>query len=132
MKTPSKTIIFIISFLMTFTMIPMLPPSIGTVHAAENIGEITVDGNTTAYTDYRKLKLALEKLKNKEVTVEMLTDWDDSRSDMTVGERLKIPEGSATTLNMNGHKFDRNLTKNNKAEDDGEVILIMKGASLII
>ena len=60
------------------------------------------------------------------------SERDDIRADMTVGERLKIPEGSATTLNMNGHKFDRNLTKNNKAEDDGEVILIMKGANLTI
>ena len=92
MKTFSKTSAFILSFMMVFTMMPMLPLSMGTVHAADNIGEITVDGNTTTYNDYRKLKQALEKLKNKEITVEMLTDWDDSLSDMKVGERLKIPD----------------------------------------
>ena len=77
----------ILAITMVFTMMPLVPLSGRFAYAEISIGSITVDGTTTQYTEYRPLKLALEKLKNKEVTVEMLTDWDNSIAGMTVGER---------------------------------------------
>lgn len=121
----------ILTVFMVFTTMPF--GMVANVFAAEPIGSITVDGKTNTYTEYKPLKQALEKLSNKVITVEMLCDWDETRApNVKVGERLKIPAGSTTTFNMNGHILNRNMTRNNDTKSDGELFRVYDGATLII
>ena len=97
-------------------------------YADDPIGTITYqNGSKASFTDFKKLKLELEKHKNETMRVDMLCDWTASAG--TVTERLKIPSGSVTTMYMHGYMIDREMTRNNNFDWDGEVIDVEPGAT---
>ena len=85
------------------------------------IGVVSAQGVSDRFDDLSKLVSAVKKLENKDIQIEMESDWGN--------ERLVIPEGAHVTLNMNGHIFNRNLSKN---ESQGEVIRLEDKATLVI
>ena len=91
------------------------------VQAASAIGTVTVGGSTTSYTDLGKLVDAVDDYNNNTIRIEMLADWGN--------KRLVIPKNSNTTLNMNGHIYDRGLSGSKR---DGEVIWIGDKATVTI
>ena len=69
---------------------------------AADVGTITVDGSTTSYGSFTKLRNDLGRLGNKTVTIEMLTDWDAAKDDQ-FDDTLIIPSNCTATFNMHGH-----------------------------
>lgn len=88
--------------------------------SAKVIGKV----NNEQFESFGKLASKVGSQADKTVTVDMLEDWVGT-------DRLQIPSGSHVTLNMNGHKFDRNKDAKDW-ESDGEVIYINKNATLTI
>ena len=74
--------------------------------------------NEYAYTDYSS---AWSDAKNG-VELVMLEDWN-------LTSRLVVDEGQTVTIDMNGHKIDRQLTS---AQSDGQVIYMNKNSSLTL
>ena len=119
-KSVVKIMIVPIIAMMVFAYMPMMGIQ---VHAEDKvIGKL----NDTSYTSFEQLCNDLEdNYENKSVTIEMLTDWQDSDEDITKettlidwsykGKQydfpLYIPKGCNATLNMNGHVFDRRIDK---------------------
>ncbi|MBR3251597.1 MAG: hypothetical protein IKF80_07790 [Erysipelotrichaceae bacterium] len=98
------------------------------VEAATYIGAL----NDKKYDDFEDLVDDLEDdYKNKTVTIEMYTDWDYYK-DHQFDERLYIPENCKATLNMHGHRFDRNNVKDDDYSKRGELIYVETGATLTI
>ena len=92
------------------------------------IGAVKVGPNTRYCFSFDALKSELEAQKNQTVTVEMYCDWGWD----VMTSRLIIPENARVTINMDGHKMDRDLTSWGYWQDDGEVILVRSGAVLTI
>ena len=101
---------------------------VNVVQADDNIGAL----NTTKYNDFSKLCKELKKnYEGKSVTIEMYCDWDYNK-DHQFDERLYIPEDCNATLNMHGHRFDRDDVHDDDYSNSGELIFVDSGATLTI
>jgi hypothetical protein len=77
----------------------------------------SVDG-TREYNDYSSAWAAA----NSGTEIIMLQDW-------ILTDRLVVNEGQSVTIDMNGHKIDRNLSS---SQSDGEVIYMNKKSNLTL
>ena len=90
---------------------------------ASDVGSLTVGANTSSYASASALSSALSSSKNegKTIVINMYQDW--------TGTSLVIPKNAKATLNMNGHKLDRDL---NSKKRNGYVIYMEPGSSLTV
>lgn len=97
-------------------------------HAAPIIGYL----NGRGYDDFDDLIDDLEDdYEDSSVTIDMATDWY-AAADSDYNDRLIIPKKCNATLNMNGHRFDRDLAWDNDWESNGELICMESGSTLTI
>ena len=111
-----RVLVMLLTFVVVLTGIAP-----GGVHAASAIGTVTISGNTKSYTDLGALVNDVKGYKDQTIRIEMLADWGNVR--------LCIPQNSNTTLNMNGHMYNRGLSS---YKSDGEVIWIDSKATMTI
>lgn len=86
------------------------------VNADEQTAVAKSSDGTVQYNDYDSAWAAA----NSGTEIVMLQDWD-------LSSRLVVNENQAVTVDMNGHKMDRNLSD---SQMDGEVIYMNKKSNL--
>ncbi|MBQ2422642.1 MAG: hypothetical protein II286_01685, partial [Clostridia bacterium] len=102
--------------------------------ASDAVMAVTVDGaETSPFTDFSQgWKYALEQSLDKHTTVKLLADWVAPNGDFYITRSsgweygtndgyLYLNDNFDITIDLNGHKIDRNLSE---AKDDGMVFYL--------
>ncbi|MBP5384515.1 MAG: hypothetical protein J6Y57_06040, partial [Lachnospiraceae bacterium] len=134
MKNMKRKTSILLAALILFSTLPDLYLSSPVqVQAADPIATIT-KGNEKPiyYNNYKTLTNDVEgKYKGQTITIDMMKDWNEANNS-AIDHRLFIPAKSKVTLNMHGLVYNRNNAWKGKDKYNGELILVDKGATLIV
>ncbi|MBO4901498.1 MAG: chitobiase/beta-hexosaminidase C-terminal domain-containing protein [Lachnospiraceae bacterium] len=133
MKNVKRKTALFLALAIAFTSLPELYLSAPeTVQAAEPIAAVTYDGSVQNYYSFSSLTNDVDgKYKGQKITIDMLRSWN-AAGDEDFNRRLFVSAKSSVTLNMHGFVFNRNNAYKGKDKYNGELILVDKGASLVV
>ena len=122
---------FILAFTVMFTAMPGIS-GIMQVKARDLIATVTNSTSVAYYYKFSDLTDAIEKkFKGQTITVDMKASWNAAGSE-DYNRRIFVPAKTRVTLNMHGLVFNRNNAYKGKDKYNGELILVDKGATLIV
>ena len=126
-----RKVAVILAAVILFTSVPWLSKP-DRVQAATLIAKITEGSSVSDYYNYQTLAKDVEnKYKGKTITIDMMADWNEA-NDSNVDRRIFISAKTKVTLNMHGLVFNRNNAWKGKDKYNGELILVDKGATLVV
>ena len=113
----------IFATLSTFLVLGVLALLVARPAYASPVAELTINGSKSSPDSMTALEKAIKAVDGKNATVVI-----DLNQDL-IGGPLELPAKCTTTINMRGHKIDRNLTKESSS---GHAVLVKKNSRVTI